>query len=592
MAQFGLNVSSNQIDKLKKAIGTIDTSKLEAANFQGNAESIFAEFNVSNDNIFKDTGLDKILNNIAGDDGQISEEELKKIMESDGDELFSMNDFVAYAENAINEALKEIEIDSSSNKTETKASDSVVGDDEPANMNSISTKNYDKGDIKTRTVEKDADGNIISRTDVKADGSTVVCKYENGLKVSQETSYADGTKTSTALKYDENGKKIGASTSRYDENGNFQNLTVADYDAETGRKTHAKTTLPDGSVQGEADYEYTENTDGSYSEKRYAIGSDGSRTLTTTTEYDKEKNPERAIHHNNSTTEIFNRDKEGKVVSSTIQNGDGTTRAEDTIDANGNVLKHVEYTSDGRIASETTYEYYDNGNEKSKNTKTYIQETATVEESKAASAAKDTTTTLSSVAYNAAPAVDNTQYAGTGELSSDVKNALDQKLGSGFANKLEEISQRLNCNPEDLVGLMYSESGLSASIQNSNGGATGLIQFMPNTAKAMGTTTNELKNMTPVQQLDYVEKCINMSKGVAGMSSNEKVDAGTLYGLVFLPAVADNDVLCDNSSKYSWAYRGNSGLDLDGNGNISKQDLSNRVRNKYKEFCSANGVVA
>lgn len=37
-------------------------------------------------------------------------------------------------------------------------------------------------------------------------------------------------------------------------------------------------------------------------------------------------------------------------------------------------------------------------------------------------------------------------------------------------------------------------------------GAIGLIQFMPSTAKGLGTSTSALKQMTAVDQLAYVEK--------------------------------------------------------------------------------------
>lgn len=43
--------------------------------------------------------------------------------------------------------------------------------------------------------------------------------------------------------------------------------------------------------------------------------------------------------------------------------------------------------------------------------------------------------------------------------------------------------------------------------------ATGLIQFMPFTSKELGITNTELREMTNVQQLDYVEKYLKRFKG-------------------------------------------------------------------------------
>ena len=46
-------------------------------------------------------------------------------------------------------------------------------------------------------------------------------------------------------------------------------------------------------------------------------------------------------------------------------------------------------------------------------------------------------------------------------------------------------------NPDFLLACMAFESGMSfcSSIRNAASGATGLIQFMPSTARGLGTTT-------------------------------------------------------------------------------------------------------
>jgi hypothetical protein len=55
--------------------------------------------------------------------------------------------------------------------------------------------------------------------------------------------------------------------------------------------------------------------------------------------------------------------------------------------------------------------------------------------------------------------------------------------------------------------LMWFETNhtLNSHIQNSVG-ATGLIQFMPDIARYLGTTTETLKNMSNVEQMDWVQK--------------------------------------------------------------------------------------
>lgn len=77
---------------------------------------------------------------------------------------------------------------------------------------------------------------------------------------------------------------------------------------------------------------------------------------------------------------------------------------------------------------------------------------------------------------------------------------------TAFINELEAVSTRLNINPNWLLAVMYKESRLNPQAVNKTGGATGLIQFMPSTAKGLGTSTADLYNMSNVEQLKYVEK--------------------------------------------------------------------------------------
>lgn len=74
-----------------------------------------------------------------------------------------------------------------------------------------------------------------------------------------------------------------------------------------------------------------------------------------------------------------------------------------------------------------------------------------------------------------------------------------------FAQKVDEIAKKLQVQPDWLMLVMNSESRLNHRIQNPIG-ATGLIQFMPDTARSLGTTPEELVDMSNVEQLDYVYK--------------------------------------------------------------------------------------
>ena len=94
------------------------------------------------------------------------------------------------------------------------------------------------------------------------------------------------------------------------------------------------------------------------------------------------------------------------------------------------------------------------------------------------------------------------------------ENKVPSSYRKAFVEKVKKISANLGIDPNWLMAIMYFESAgtFSPSITN-NIGATGLIQFIPSTAKGLGTSTSALRSMTAVQQLDYVEKYLKTYRG-------------------------------------------------------------------------------
>ncbi len=94
------------------------------------------------------------------------------------------------------------------------------------------------------------------------------------------------------------------------------------------------------------------------------------------------------------------------------------------------------------------------------------------------------------------------------------ENKVPSSYRKSFVEKVKKISANLGIDPNWLMAIMYFESAgtFSPSITN-NIGATGLIQFIPSTAKGLGTSTSALRSMTAVQQLDYVEKYLKPYRG-------------------------------------------------------------------------------
>ena len=61
------------------------------------------------------------------------------------------------------------------------------------------------------------------------------------------------------------------------------------------------------------------------------------------------------------------------------------------------------------------------------------------------------------------------------------------------------------------------------------------------------------------------------------VKSNRQLSAGDLYTLTFLPAYVNKEVLTSQGHKF---YNANKGLDVNGDGQITKTDLAQRVARK------------
>jgi len=140
-----------------------------------------------------------------------------------------------------------------------------------------------------------------------------------------------------------------------------------------------------------------------------------------------------------------------------------------------------------------------------------------------------------------------------------------------FNSKLQKISHELGVDANDLLAIMKLESGVDPSRVNPLSNATGLIQFMPKTAHNLGTSVEELRGMTAVEQLDYVFKYFKMIGVKPGM------DVGDLYLAVFYPAAIgkkDNHVI---STAGKQIYNQNKVLDKNKDGTLTVADVKNSV---------------
>lgn len=142
-----------------------------------------------------------------------------------------------------------------------------------------------------------------------------------------------------------------------------------------------------------------------------------------------------------------------------------------------------------------------------------------------------------------------------------------------FALKVTDICNQLNIKPDWLMFVMWFESKLNPQAVNPISGSTGLIQIMPSTARSLGTTTDVLKRMNNVQQLDYVLAYLRPYKG----RMKTWVD---VYLAVFYPRAMGKPnfvITSDIVAKQNKIFDLNKDLD------ISVKEIENALRKQIPE---------
>ncbi len=110
------------------------------------------------------------------------------------------------------------------------------------------------------------------------------------------------------------------------------------------------------------------------------------------------------------------------------------------------------------------------------------------------------------------------------------------KVSKAFTDKVKQLAYNLGISANWLMFVInYETAGtFSPSKQNPTSTATGLIQFLASTAQGLGTSIDALKNMSAIEQLDYVYKYLKPYKG-------DMVDYYTTYLAVFYPVAIDKE---------------------------------------------------
>jgi hypothetical protein len=158
------------------------------------------------------------------------------------------------------------------------------------------------------------------------------------------------------------------------------------------------------------------------------------------------------------------------------------------------------------------------------------------------------------------------------------------RVSPAFREEVRAVCGRLGCTADHLMAAMAFESveTFSPAVKNPMSGATGLIQFMPETAQLLGTNLDDLAALTAEEQLYYVEKYFQPFKG-------KLTTLEDIYMAILWPRAVGqpNDFVLFSSG--SIQYTQNMNLDDDGDGIITKEETASQVNSKLvKGLRSAN----
>jgi hypothetical protein len=153
------------------------------------------------------------------------------------------------------------------------------------------------------------------------------------------------------------------------------------------------------------------------------------------------------------------------------------------------------------------------------------------------------------------------------------------RLTPEVIQEIERIAAKYNQSSIDLMKVMSFESGSTfdpAKRNAAGSSAVGVIQFMKETAKGLGTTTQDLSKMTLLEQLKYVDKYL--SQYADKLKRNPGIEG--LYMSVLYPKAISKSpdyVLFKEGTK---EYEQNKGLDTNKDSTITVKEASDKPRNR------------
>lgn len=171
-----------------------------------------------------------------------------------------------------------------------------------------------------------------------------------------------------------------------------------------------------------------------------------------------------------------------------------------------------------------------------------------------------------------------------------VENRFGSDTAELFKQKVISVGRELSIDPNYIMACMALETGekFNTSTKNPHSSATGLIQFMADTAEDLGTTTEKLAAMTHVEQMDYVKRYFEMQANNFDYPTSQW-SLGDVYLSIFTPAamlLKDTDVVYRKGQR---AYAVNLFHDRNKDGKITKGEIVKNIDEFYEKGFSYEG---
>jgi len=156
-----------------------------------------------------------------------------------------------------------------------------------------------------------------------------------------------------------------------------------------------------------------------------------------------------------------------------------------------------------------------------------------------------------------------------------------------FMSELDWMCGRLWVQKDHMLVVMQAECWLDHTAVNPTSGASGLIQFMPATARDLWTTVEAIRGMSAIEQLPYVEAYF-------ARYANRMQSVEDIYRVVFYPAAIgkpDNWVFGSQNNSAARVAQQNSGIarhSARADGLIDNNAFARYVQAKVSQFMTTD----